>query len=107
MREAPLRADPPAFASWARRCAKRASAKRRKIRPRTGAEYCAALSPEFARNWSAAAHRRFSNVSFAVSFSVGATQRIFVFLPINGGHYDGIERAARLTEQEPWFVIRD
>ena len=42
-------------------CAKRASAKRRKMRPRTGAEYCAALSPELARNWSAASQRRFSS----------------------------------------------
>jgi hypothetical protein len=41
-----------------------------------------------------------------VSFSVGATQRIYAFLPIIGGHYDGIERAARLTEQDPWFVVR-
>src|SRR5450759_301342 len=97
MRDPPLRADAPVFSSAARRLAKRASAKRRKIRPRTGVEYCAALSPEFARNWSAAAHRRFSSVSFAVSFSVGATQRIGVLLPTNGGSYDGIERTARLT----------
>src|SRR3972149_826873 len=67
MREAPLRADAPAFSSWARRLAKRASAKRRKIRPRTGPEYSPALSPEFARNWSAAAQRRFSSVWLAVS----------------------------------------
>jgi hypothetical protein len=56
--------------------AKRASAKRRKVRPRTGVEYCPAFSPEFARNWSAAAHKRFSSVSLAVSFSDGATQRM-------------------------------
>src|SRR6266702_7705355 len=76
MRDMPRRAEPPAFSSSARRLAKRASAKRRKMRPRTGVEYCPAFSPEFARNWSAAAHRRFSSVSLAVSFSDGATQRM-------------------------------
>ena len=30
---------------------------------RTGPEYCCGLSPEFARNWSAASQRRFSSVS--------------------------------------------
>ena len=42
-------------------CAKRASAKRRKMRPRTGAEYCAAFRPELARNWSAASQSFFSS----------------------------------------------
>ncbi|OGA16943.1 MAG: hypothetical protein A3I63_03415 [Betaproteobacteria bacterium RIFCSPLOWO2_02_FULL_66_14] len=60
MRELPRRGEAPAFSSSARRLAKRASAKRRKMRPRTGPEYSPALSPELARNWSAAAQRRCS-----------------------------------------------
>src|SRR5437773_8263000 len=76
MRDVLRRADDPVFSSSARRLAKRASAKRRKISPRTGVEYCPAFRPEFARNWSAAAQRRFSSVWLAVSFSVGATQRM-------------------------------
>jgi hypothetical protein len=34
-----------------------------------GPEYSYSLSPELARNWSAASHRRFSSVVAAVSFS--------------------------------------
>src|SRR6266853_1410250 len=78
MRDMPRRAEPPVFSSSARRLAKRASAKRRKISPRTGVEYCPAFSPEFARNWSAASQRRFSRVWLAVSFSDGATQRTVI-----------------------------
>src|SRR5664280_255840 len=44
------------------------------MRPRTGWEYCAAVRPELARNWSAASQRRFSSVVVAVSFSGGAIQ---------------------------------
>src|SRR6266704_4358734 len=76
MRDVLRRADDPVFSSSARRLAKRASAKRRKMSPRTGVEYWPAFSPELARNWSAAAQRRFSSVWLAVSFSVGATQRM-------------------------------
>src|SRR6267143_47537 len=89
MREAPRRADAPVFSSCARRLAKRASAKRRKMRPRTGPEYSPALRPELARNWSAAAQRRFSSAWLASSFSVGATQRM---VPPSG-FYLAIRRA--------------
>ena len=54
------------FSSSARRLANRASAKRRKMRPKTGVEYCAAVSPELARSWSAASQRRFSSVLVAL-----------------------------------------
>jgi hypothetical protein len=64
------------FSSSARRAANFASAKRRKISPRTGWEYCAAVSPLFARNSSAAAQRRFSSAAVAVSFEAGAIQRM-------------------------------
>src|SRR5229473_810132 len=60
------------FSNLARCAAKRTSAKRRKISPRTGCEYWAAVRPELARNWSAALQRRFSSVPLAVSFSDGA-----------------------------------
>lgn len=59
MRE-PRREEAADFSSFLRCCAKRASAKRRKMRPRTGVEYWPAFRPELARNWSAAAQRRFS-----------------------------------------------
>jgi hypothetical protein len=72
MRDAPRRPLEPAFSNSARRLAKRASAKRRKINPRTGVEYCAAVRPELARSWSAASQSRFSRVFVAVSFSDGA-----------------------------------
>ena len=72
------REDAPADSSCARRNAKRVSANSRKIRPSTGAEYCAAVSPELARNWSAAFHRRFSRASLARSYSDGAIQSIRV-----------------------------
>ena len=41
-----------------------------------GPEYSWDLSPELARNWSAASQRRFSSASDAMSFSLGAIQRI-------------------------------
>lgn len=44
--------------------------------PSTGCEYCAAVSPLFARSSSAALHRRAPSVAVAVSFSGGAIQRI-------------------------------
>src|SRR5262245_4527859 len=51
------------------------------MRPRTGAEYSWDLSPELARNWSAASQRRFSSVAVTVSFSPGAIQRINQYPP--------------------------
>jgi hypothetical protein len=42
--------------------------KRRKMRPRMGAEYSWDLRPELARNWSAASKRRFPNAALSVSF---------------------------------------
>src|ERR1700724_722224 len=73
---------------------KRTSAKRRKIRPRTGAEYSWDLSPELARNWSAASQRRLSSVAVAVSFSLGAIQRMRTTPPTDRtaipGHYGRI-----------------
>ena len=88
-----------AFSSLARWAAKRTSAKRRKIRPRTGAEYSWDLSPELARNWSAASQRRFSSVAVAASFSLGATQRMQLS-PQTGrtvvpGHYGLIRSRSR------------
>src|SRR5436190_13948966 len=65
----PRREEAAPFSSLARWPAKRTSAKRRKMRPRMGPEYSWALSPELARNWSAASQRRFSRVLLAVSFS--------------------------------------
>src|SRR5436305_7532646 len=46
------------------------------MRPRIGPEYSWALRLEFARNWSAAAQRRFSSVPAPLSFSEGAIQCI-------------------------------
>ena len=54
--------------------AKRISAKRRKMRPRTELEYCAEVSPLLARSWSAACPETiFKRIGFR-SFSDGATQ---------------------------------
>src|SRR5436190_23987284 len=68
------RDDPPTFSNLASWAANRTSAKRRKMRPRTGAEYSWDLRPELARNWSAASQRRFSSAALSVSFSDGAIQ---------------------------------
>ena len=46
----PRRDEVVDFSNCARRLAKRASANRRKIRPRTGVEYCAEVRPELARS---------------------------------------------------------
>jgi len=40
--------------------------------PKDRREYCCELRPEFARDWSAAFHRRFSSVSVALSLAAGA-----------------------------------
>ena len=50
-----------------------------------GPEYSCALSPELARNWSAASQRRFSRVAVAVSFSGVAIQRKKRLLSVRAG----------------------
>ena len=66
-----------AFSSLARWAAKRTSAKRRKMRPRTGAEYSWDFRPELARNWSAASQSRFSSAALSAFYSDGAFQFIW------------------------------
>ena len=59
-----------------------------------------ALGPELARNWSAASPRRFSGVAEAVSFSLGATQRMQSgpqpgWTKVFPGHYGRIRSPVR------------